>query len=142
MQARGVVGAVIGLWLLGVAGAQAAIFQCEVNGKKVYQDQPCNGAASTEIDPHPATAGICAPQETTSDGGDLLAESARIRLAIEKGTIVTGMNADQVRQSWGSPTHVNYSYTGGSNREQWVYRRGKTSAQYVYLVSGRVTSWN
>jgi hypothetical protein len=48
-----------------------------------------------------------------------------------------GMNAEQVRLSWGKPSAINETVTTGLTFEQWVYSK---SGQYVYLENGVVTS--
>ena len=55
------------------------------------------------------------------------------------GWIQRGMTADQVRASWGAPSDVNRSVGSWGVHEQWVF--GSSSATYVYLENGIVTSW-
>lgn len=61
--------------------------------------------------------------------------------AISQGRIVVGMTAAQAQAAWGSPTSVNRTVTAGSTHEQWVYRRGKMTTNYVYLDDGVVRSF-
>lgn len=48
-----------------------------------------------------------------------------------------GMNAEQVKLSWGKPSAINETIRTGLTSEQWVYSK---SGQYVYLENGFVTS--
>jgi hypothetical protein len=48
-----------------------------------------------------------------------------------------GMNAQQLRLSWGEPNSINETQVSGLISEQWVYRESGT---YVYLTNGVVTS--
>lgn len=54
--------------------------------------------------------------------------------------VEVGMNMVEVILSWGPPSDSNSRVSRCGRSEQWVYRRGQSSAQYVYFESGIVTS--
>jgi|GEM_PF-1930944 len=60
-------------------------------------------------------------------------------LAVSK-RVAVGMPEDFVRRAWGDPDRINRTLGSSSSREQWVYRRDRASAQYVYLERGVVTA--
>ncbi|PUB82406.1 MAG: hypothetical protein DBP02_15250 [gamma proteobacterium symbiont of Ctena orbiculata] len=57
---------------------------------------------------------------------------------IESGQVSVGMTMDEVLLSWGDPTKTNHSSYGS----QWVYRRGKSRAQYLYFRNGILEGFN
>ncbi|MNQ78050.1 hypothetical protein D3C85_929520 [compost metagenome] len=122
------------LWLLCSPSAWAQVYKC--NG--IYQDIPCQTGQEVAIDenykPDPNNP-VILPQ------ANLLNES-RIRSARDSSQIVVGMTAQDVRYAWGTPTHINPSFSVDVIREQWVYRRDNGNSQYIYLENGKVTSWN
>lgn len=48
--------------------------------------------------------------------------SQKIWSAIEQEKVFVGMTAEQAIMSWGEPTSINTTTTGGGNHEQWVYK--------------------
>ncbi len=115
----------IGIALCATAHAGQA-YKCTVNDSIVYQDKPCaDGGETIELKAGPAMSSY---------------EVQLIEMA-NRGRVMAGMSADQVRIAWGRPTSINRSVSAGSVHEQWVYRHGPGSAQYIYLENGRVTSW-
>ena len=60
-------------------------------------------------------------------------------LAVSK-RVAVGMPEDFVRRAWGDPDRINRSLRSSGSSEQWVYRRDRGRAQYVYLEGGVVTS--
>lgn len=67
------------------------------------------------------------------------ATSTEIRTAIIRNEVFPGMSAEDAIKSWGKPNKINRSSHG---RDQWVYRTGSVSAQYLYVEDGCVKSWN
>jgi hypothetical protein len=55
------------------------------------------------------------------------------------GWIREGLSAQQIRESWGAPDHINRSQGSFGVHEQWVY--GESGYAYVYLEDGIVSSW-
>lgn len=49
-----------------------------------------------------------------------------------------GMSESEVLLSWGRPRKINRSNYG----DQWIYKRGKYSAQYLYFKNGKLTGFN
>lgn len=111
---------------IGAASSGAwAVNKCTgPDGTVVFQDAPCTGKGES-ITVRPAT-------------GSTSSVSPRAANAIAQGKVFVGMTAAEVRRSWGAPTKVNTTLTGGSKSEQWVYDRGNYRSQYVYLENGVV----
>lgn len=143
--------------VLCAAAAVAAVVpayaanKCVVGGKVVYQDAPCEGGKQVNL----SGAGTADPGAQGSsyyrrEGARLAAQekaeaAAKARgetmqNAIAKREVVVGMTDDEVRRSWGDPTRVNISVSSRGHTEQWVYDRGGSRAQYVYLDNGVVSS--
>lgn len=103
----------------------AAVNKCTgPDGTVTFQDAPCAGKGEA-IKVRPASG-------STSSVSPLAAN------AIAQGKVFVGMTAAEVRRSWGAPTKVNTTLSGGSRSEQWVYDRGNFRSQYVYLDNGIV----
>ena len=47
-----------------------------------------------------------------------------------------GMSAEQVREAWGRPEHINTTVTGSTKHEQWVWGM----SQYAYFDDGKLVS--
>lgn len=94
------------------------------DGAVAFQDAPCAGKGEA-IEVKPAS-------------GSTSTVSPRAANAMAQGKVFVGMTAAEVRRSWGTPTKVNTTVTGGSRSEQWVYDRGNYVSQYVYLENGVV----
>ena len=58
-----------------------------------------------------------------------------IRKAIRNGTVVAGMNRDQVKKVLGAPTQIGRSISGGKINELWIY--GETSSQSLVIQLAR-----
>lgn len=56
-----------------------------------------------------------------------------IRKAIRNGTVVAGMNRDQVRKSLGAPTQIGRSISGGAINELWIYGEADRQSLIVQL---------
>lgn len=77
-------------------------------------------------------------ESSTSKCSD--ASAQEIRTAVVKNQVFPGMSAADAIKSWGEPSKINRSSRGS---DQWVYYRGRVSAQYLYVDSaGCVTAWN
>lgn len=59
---------------------------------------------------------------------------------IKAGKVALGMNMVEVILAWGQPHDANSRVSRLGRSEQWVYRRGRFDAQYVYFENGVVTS--
>ena len=57
---------------------------------------------------------------------------------IRAGKIKLGMNEHEVKLAWGIPTLINRASYG----DQWIYRRGSYTAQYLYFKRGILTGFN
>lgn len=63
------------------------------------------------------------------------------RSAISNNRVVVGMNTEEVRQSWGSPSTINRREQTRSVSEQWVYRDSNPrNTRYVHFTNGYVGS--
>jgi cysteine synthase len=119
--------------LLGTVSAKT-IYKCG----GTYQDLPCKGEVKGEVVQHvDATISAERKKQIQLEQAELSA-NARIFDAIAARQIVRGMTASQVIRSWGKPNEINQS-SGG---DQWVYNRGGSKMQFVYLSNGIVTGWN
>ncbi len=139
------------LLLVLPAMANAAVYKCTVNGQAVFSDSPC-GDDAKEIDHQPAPA-IGGRFDTGTDvefykpekrknasGSDPCPyiNTTKLRRLIIQKKITQGMQPDDVRRSWGSPSSVN---TGGSST-QWAYHYPDYSSSYVYFRNGCVSNWS
>lgn len=138
--------------LLLACGQAWAINKCTgPDGKVFYQDLPCEGQKKVDL----TGAGQAAPGAAGS--GYYQREAARMareekieaaRLEFEQKTqsailnkeVFVGMLAADARKSWGPPDRINSSIGAGTRSEQWVYDRGRSRSQYVYVRDGVVTS--
>jgi hypothetical protein len=118
-----------------------AVNKCKgPDGKVVYQDQPCDNAEKVNLggagqgDPNSQTATYWKREAARQ------AHDAQMETAIADRKMRVGMTAEEARLSWGSPTKINVSVGSYGKHEQWVYRRGSSGDQYVYLQNGVVTS--
>lgn len=137
------------------AGAQS-VYRCTINGRAVFQDRPCAAAPSEKVDVRPGAVvnpGGDRPEGTPWDAylqqveQDKAVQAEKLSHAraaeqrnIEsmRGKVMVGMTTAQVRRAWGAPSTINRSSYGS---EQWVYRSGRSKAQYVYVEDGVVTAW-
>lgn len=110
--------------------AVAQVHRCNIGGKTVYSDKPCDDAGKMVSIPVPSRAAN--PADPDADPYTLQREAGLGRVAI-------GMTAAQVEQAWGAPRAVNSDLRADGRTDQWVYRRDGGDA-YVYLKGGRVTS--
>lgn len=86
------------------------INKCKIDGKTVYQHQPCPGA-------------------------DIKVK--QVVVVAPKTTPYVGMLKGQIEDStWGTPMYVNTTTTASTIREQWVY----FGHRYIYVRDGIVTA--
>ena len=85
--------------------AQAQAYRCTVDGKVVFQQQPCIGGQKLSRVPDP-------PDPNSYEG--------RVALAVPKQQVFIGMKREDVIRSWGPPDKNNKSIREGSTSEQWV----------------------
>lgn len=118
-----------------------AINKCTgADGRVVYQEAPCAGGKTINLS-GAGQADPGSPQAT--QWKRVIARQAhdeKVAAAIGERKIFIGMTADEARQSWGAPNKVNTSIGSYGRHEQWVYDRGRSRAQYVYVENGVVTS--
>lgn len=65
---------------------------------------------------------------------------ADCRTIVER-SIRIGFNKEQAIAAWGRPDDINRTVGAWGTREQWVYRRGSHSAQYLYFENGVLSSF-
>lgn len=116
------------LTLIAITPAWAAYKCIDTNGRTIFQQTQCKrGEVQTELNiriPPPLTAA-----------------QQRILRATATGEVTRGMTAAQVESSWGSPSKINRSVGSYGSHEQWIYDRGNSRSQYIYLENGIVTSF-
>jgi hypothetical protein len=69
-----------------------------------------------------------------------MVENWENRSRTNSGRVAPGMTPENVERAWGKPDAINRRIHSGSVREQWVYRRGQSRNQYVYIEDGKVTT--
>jgi len=118
------------------------VFRCQVERTPgetvtVLSDRPCApGAETLTVRPATPSARQAAAASARLAG---LEAAHKLRQASERGEVLVGMTADQVRQAWGRPDRKNLSDYAHGQRDQWVYYR-QNRTDYVYLEDGRVSS--
>lgn len=148
------------LWLLLLImlgqSCLAGIYKCQVNGKTVYQDGPCDAVqpqagkikvTTPELNSGTSASGPSQPQSTytppssaaptaglrTAPAGAISMSGSLDELTSGNGI---GISAESALKRFGRPQKVNRTTTASGVREQWVYDDG----QYVYVENGRVTA--
>lgn len=153
------------LALLGglLAGpAQAEIYRCQQAGQIQFSDRPCAAGAqpaqlppATVVMPEPGTADLAREHDRrtqqhlrarAAEDGDLQrqrqqqrGDEARIRAARQRGDVVQGMSAIDVRHLLGEPAQISTrSDANHGDTQIWQYRDGKRSGATVSLRDGIV----
>lgn len=110
------------------AGPVLAQFKCTApDGTVSFQQQPCAPQARAE------RLALASP----SPEDDRVA----YRAAAGRGDVLVGMTRAEVDLAMrGPPLKVNRSVVNGREHDQLVYRL-RTGPAYLYLESGRLTSW-
>jgi len=112
------------------AATATTVYQCaDARGNKVFSQHPC-GVDFKKVDVSPT-----APSGISSDE-ELYMYNASLR------TVSRGMTARHAKLAWGEPTKINRSNYTGTVKEQWIYRRGSASTQYLYFKNGILTGWS
>ncbi len=57
-----------------------------------------------------------------------------IRKAIRNGTVIAGMNRDQVKKALGAPTQIGRSFSGGEINELWIYGEASNQSLVIQLA--------
>jgi hypothetical protein len=111
------------------SGAMAAdVFKCaDEAGTATYQDKPCQDGGGEQM--------------KLEEGPAMSSRQIQLIELANRGRVAAGMSSDQVRIAWGAPTSINRSVRSNGISEQWVYRSGPGSAQYVYFDDGFVSSF-
>ncbi len=105
----------------GHATSYAQGYRCEVDGKPVFQQMPCEGGKRLDVPP------ALAPDSY----------EARASAAIGRQRVFIGMLEKDVVRSWGKPSKVNRSVGSYGIHEQWIYERGEIGrTQYLYVENG------
>ena len=66
----------------------------------------------------------------------------QLRDANRHGTILVGMNEEEVRKSLGAPDRINTLNRGGEEIQQWVYNNRNNQRLYLYFRGGYLFSWD
>lgn len=119
-----------------IAGPATAVNKCTgPDGAVVFQDAPCE-AKGEKL--RIMGAGQANPNSSATQYWQREAARQKREAAAAEGLVTIGMSADEVRTAWGDPTKINRTISEGATSEQWVYRRGRAPAQYVYVENGVV----
>lgn len=110
--------------LLVSQAGQAKIYQCEVDGKMVFQDHLCE-----VVDSQTEVAII---ENIKSDFSD------EERKLINSNEVAIGMSEKALLKSRGEPDAVHRSGRGG---EQWVYQGEDGRMLQVIMKNGKVFDW-
>lgn len=109
------------------------------DGAVVFQDAPCVGKGEVvriigagQADPSSQGAQYWKREASRQK------RTAAVEEAIAQGKVSIGMTTDEVLSSWGKPSKINKTITTGGTKEQWVFQRGQSKTQYVYLDNGVV----
>jgi hypothetical protein len=123
------------------ATSHAQINKCTVEGKVVYQSEPCvaggekvNVSGAGKADANASGANYYKKE------AERLAWKERVENAIYNKQVIVGMGGEEVVQSWGRPHKINTTVTAKGRDEQWVYRRAGGADQYLYLTNGELRS--
>jgi len=125
--------------LLSVTASAQTIYRCGNS----FQDRPCEGVGSAigSYKPDPTPDAELMEADRNLIQAEML-DNQRIRTAMEKRQVTTGMKPYQVRYAWGSPNSINRSGGLYGGTEQWCWHRYGGRTQCVYFSNGKVTSWN
>lgn len=96
-------GACLGLLLPGAVQAQA--YRCQIDGRTVYQQQPCEGGDRLK--------GVPAPNPNSRE--------FRVARAIGLREVIVGMNEQEVVRAVGRPADVKGYPTNRGRIEVWTY---------------------
>ncbi len=102
----------------------AKVYQCEVDGKVVFQDHLCE-VSETQKE-------LVVVQSIASDFSD------EERKLINSNEVAIGMTEKALLKSRGEPTAVHRSGRGG---EQWVYQGEDGRTLQVLMKDGKVFDW-
>ena len=117
----------------------AQIYKCTVDGKVLYQAEPCaTGSQTVNTSGAGQADGNAAGANYYKKEAARLAWKERVENAIYNKQVIVGMNEEEVVQSWGRPHKINTTVTAKGRDEQWVYRRAGGADQYLYLTNGEL----
>lgn len=121
---------ILAMLLVG-GSAQAAIYECNINGSKTFQSKPCPGSKELRQQVEQSKA-----QQVRSEQAKANYEAQEAKRLKPK----IGMTMREVEQStWGYPTKTNKTTTTNNVFEQWVYRDSR-STRYLHFTNGKLTS--
>jgi hypothetical protein len=131
--------AAIALTLMPWVAVAQQVYKCPgPNGQTVFQQAPCAGGKGEAVVVRETNV-----IDTSADGaglqGSRLLRDAKVRAAIERRQLMTGMTTAEMQQVMGGAQVVNSDYFNGSVRQQHVYRWADGSTRYVYTQNGIVT---
>lgn len=123
-QRREILGLLFAPSLLFSQVIEAKIYQCEVDGKMVFQDHLCEVVDSqTEV---------AIVENIKSDFSD------EERKLINSNEVAIGMSQKALLKSRGEPDAIHRSGRGG---EQWVYQGEDGRTLQVVMKDGKVYDW-
>lgn len=130
--------ALLAMTLAPLATGQT-LYKCPAANNTVqFQQMPCSpqgGGEAIKVRPLPMMGVEAAGLRP---GEQEMLQRFQHRIDAETGTIRVGMTKTEARRAWGSPDKINRSSSG----EQWVYRRARAAAQYLYFDGDVLTAFN
>lgn len=108
--------------LLAAMAASAQTYRCTVDGKTVYQQQPCEGGKAIRSDP----------------GLDPSSREFRLARAVAMGDAFVGMTEAEVLRARGRPQHVAQVQGNKGQAEVWYYERTAAKPRLSVMMRGGV----
>lgn len=126
--------------------ANAQVFTCEENGRKIYQgtpcapgDQPIKVRAPKQPTAEPPLEAV--PPETTNTAEPQALEK-KLWTHARRGQVAIGMTTEMVVHAWGEPDKVSRLTLTSGTGEQWVYDKNRASPQYISFKDGTVSAFS
>ncbi len=132
--------AVLLLALAGFPLHAQQVYKCPgADGKVEFQQTPCAGGKGEAVAVRQGNVVEGNPAGHANLREQLLRD-AKVRSAIERRELMSGMTTAEMQQVMGRASVVNSDHTADGVRQQHVYRGADGSARYVYTQNGYVVS--
>lgn len=96
-----------------------------------------------DFDPYHNRLGGTSDQVSSRSGAIRRPGSAKVETAIVANDVVLGMTKQQVVNSWGEPTYIEYAGDSQHGNERWIYgpRYQLDSERVIIFEQGKVAGW-